>query len=192
MACCEKWIETGYLLFAQDGAHGLQIERIARILKLNKSGFYHYFGTLEVFHDRLMSHHIKCVELFAADIKQNQYFVPDFLHSLLRHKITATVHVQLKRNNNNLNHSVVIKSDQLIDLAILPIWIKHIGMLRNDSLAYHYWGWVRDGFYTRINLENYCYPHLLEYASDVKEVVAQMLALGSAKKLELLTINGAV
>ena len=43
------WTEEGYRLFAKEGLDGIQVERLARILSLNKSGFYHYFGDLEGF-----------------------------------------------------------------------------------------------------------------------------------------------
>jgi AcrR family transcriptional regulator len=41
------WTEVGYALFAEEGLDGIQVERLARILKLNKSGFYHYFRDLD-------------------------------------------------------------------------------------------------------------------------------------------------
>ena len=43
------WTEEGYCLFAKEGLHGIQVERLARILGLNKSEFYHYFGDIEGF-----------------------------------------------------------------------------------------------------------------------------------------------
>ena len=38
----QKWIEAGYERFAHEGPHGIQVERLARIIGVNKSGFYHY------------------------------------------------------------------------------------------------------------------------------------------------------
>ncbi len=40
----EKWIKAGYALLATDEIDGINIERLARALNVNKSGFYHYFG----------------------------------------------------------------------------------------------------------------------------------------------------
>jgi AcrR family transcriptional regulator len=51
------WIENGYALFAQDGLDGIQVERLAKMVSLNKSGFYHYFGDRESFLEELMKHH---------------------------------------------------------------------------------------------------------------------------------------
>ena len=58
------WTEVGYDLFAHEGLDGIQVERLARILQLNKSGFYHYFGDLEGF----------CMELFALHKKSCAVF----------------------------------------------------------------------------------------------------------------------
>ena len=48
------WTEAGYKLFAEEGLEGIQVERLARILQLNKSGFYHYFGDLDGYCEELI------------------------------------------------------------------------------------------------------------------------------------------
>jgi AcrR family transcriptional regulator len=50
----DSWLSSGYELFAQEGPDGIQVERLARILNLNKSDFYHYFGEIENFLLELM------------------------------------------------------------------------------------------------------------------------------------------
>jgi AcrR family transcriptional regulator len=45
------WIKAGYKLLGTEGMDGIKVERLARILDLNKSGFYHYFGTMEFYED---------------------------------------------------------------------------------------------------------------------------------------------
>ena len=40
----QRWMNEGYDLFAREGPEGIQVERLARVLGLNKSGFYHHFG----------------------------------------------------------------------------------------------------------------------------------------------------
>ncbi|HMG91387.1 MAG TPA: helix-turn-helix domain-containing protein [Chryseolinea sp.] len=45
----EIWLKAGYKLLGREGMEGVKIERIARVLNLNKSGFYYYFKTMEGF-----------------------------------------------------------------------------------------------------------------------------------------------
>ena len=53
------WTEVGYNLFAEEGIEGIQVERLARILQLNKSGFYHYFGDIDGYCEELINLHKK-------------------------------------------------------------------------------------------------------------------------------------
>jgi hypothetical protein len=39
----QGWLDVGYKIFAHEGPEGIQVERLARILGVNKSGFYHFF-----------------------------------------------------------------------------------------------------------------------------------------------------
>mgnify|MGYP006182290595 CR=1 FL=1 len=36
----QSWIEEGYSIFSSEGPASIQVERVARNLKKNKSGFY--------------------------------------------------------------------------------------------------------------------------------------------------------
>lgn len=58
------WTEGGYKIFANEGTEGIQVERLARILNLNNSGFYHYFGDLKSFIDELLKLHEKKADFF--------------------------------------------------------------------------------------------------------------------------------
>jgi hypothetical protein len=47
---------AGYELLSTDGMEGIKVERLARNLALNKSGFYHYFKAMDVFVKSLLRH----------------------------------------------------------------------------------------------------------------------------------------
>jgi AcrR family transcriptional regulator len=171
----EKWIETGYQLFSQEGIPGIQIERMSRILGLNKSSFYHYFGTLEIFLDRLITHHHNHVELLVSDIKKADFFDPDLLNTLIQRQVTVMVQVQLKNSKSNSTLLAIGKIiEEQIDQAILPVWANYIGIPQNSGLAYKYLECVRDAFYTRISFEQFTYCFLHEFASGAKEIANQM------------------
>lgn len=53
----QLWVDVGYNLFAKEGMDGLQIERLARILQLNKSGFYHHFGDFDGYLEAISKSH---------------------------------------------------------------------------------------------------------------------------------------
>ena len=81
------WTEAGYDLFAEEGIEGIQVERLARILNLNKSGFYHYFGDLDGYCDELIKLHERKADLYLADLAKVKSIDPDYLMVLVKHKI---------------------------------------------------------------------------------------------------------
>lgn len=171
----ESWIETGYHLFAHEGLDHIQIEKMARTLLLNKSGFYHYFGTFEIFFEQLLLHHHTKIDHFVNDIRNCQNIDPDFINAMIEHKVSLMVQIHLTRNKNNTTFNCAAEhSDQKIEQAVLPIWAEHIGLLKYD-LASRYWKLVRDMFYTRVTFDNFTYSFLHRLASDAKEIVEGIL-----------------
>ena len=54
----EDWIKLGYRIFAEQGASGIIVEKMAKILKVNKSSFYWHFNTKKGFIDQLVMYWI--------------------------------------------------------------------------------------------------------------------------------------
>ena len=50
----EDWINLGYRLFSEEGASGIIVEKMAKILKVNKSSFYWHFKTKTDFIEQLI------------------------------------------------------------------------------------------------------------------------------------------
>ena len=55
IATKEDWIKLGYKTFAYQGVSGIVIEKMAKVLKVNKSSFYWYFKTKKEFIDQLIN-----------------------------------------------------------------------------------------------------------------------------------------
>src|SRR5688572_24786943 len=147
-----KWIETGYNLLAVNGPEGVHIEKMARILRANKSSFYHFFGTLEIFLDELMLHHYDKVDLVLNDCKNARSLDPEYLEQVVKHKVTFMVQVQLARHKNiPLFSKACLHVNQKMDRSILQLWNKHLGVFDNDNLSLLCLNFVRDTFYSRVS-----------------------------------------
>ncbi len=175
----EKWVDAGYQIFAQEGLEGIQIERMARILSLNKSSFYHYFGTQEIFLERMVAHHHSMADLLIADFNNAACIDPDILQAVINHKVTIMAQVQLTRHKSNPSFFAAARAlDERIDRTVLRTWKEYIGVLTNDDLAYRYCGLVRDMFYTKISFENFTFPFLRELATSAREIAEQLVKEG--------------
>ncbi len=54
----EDWIKLGYQLFSDSGETGLNVDKMSRLLKCNKSSFYWHFKTKKNFLQALIEHWI--------------------------------------------------------------------------------------------------------------------------------------
>src|SRR5690348_16960665 len=95
------WTEQGYTLYAEEGLEGIQIERLARILQLNKSGFY-YFGDMEVYCTALLKLHDEKINNFLDEVSQIKCVDPEYLLLLINNPVMVMFQIQLTREKSNL------------------------------------------------------------------------------------------
>jgi AcrR family transcriptional regulator len=166
------WINAGYELFAREGLEGLPVERMARILGLNKSGYYHYFGNLDTFLESLLRYHAVAVDSLASEISGIKQFDPEFIHTLLYHKRTVMAHLQLARNRHHpLLKACYTKTTRVIDQAVAPTWTKFIGTPDNPQCALKYFDMVRDVLFSRLQLETFNFEFIQGIVYEAKEIM---------------------
>lgn len=171
----EKWIAAGYELFAEEGPRDIRVERLARILDLNKSSFYHFFGNLDYFFQQMILYHHAQVELYIVDVKKCRDFDPDFLYTLINHKTPVLAHMQLVMNRHLPPFFEAYKQANLkTDRAILPQWSTFIGIPDQPELALQYFQQVRDMFYSRISSKTLNYEFLHALVHEAREIVLKM------------------
>jgi AcrR family transcriptional regulator len=169
------WIEAGYSQFAMNGLEGIQVERLARITHLNKSGFYHYFGDRETFLEQLMKHHYSVAITLTNEIHQVQHIDPDLFTLLIKYRTPVIAHMQLVRNRHHaLLHEHYQKVNKLVDLVVAPSWAKYLGMPDNLPLAHRYFEQARDAFYSRISYENMNEAYLREFFQEARKLVTEI------------------
>jgi AcrR family transcriptional regulator len=170
------WVEEGYKLFATEGLSGLHIEKLARQLGLNKSGFYHYFGDLESFCTDLGRLHEKKVSQFLEEAKQAQTLDPDYLNLLTTHPTMIMFQVQLTRHKGNRElYQLSEAIDARLDQALQKLWADYLGIQDKPDLVIRYFSIIRDMFYTRASLENINYEFLRGIVLEAKKVASEML-----------------
>ena len=169
------WMEQGYILFAEEGLEGIQIERLARILQLNKSGFYHYFADLEGYYEDLIKLHKQKIDRFVHDVGEAKTLDPDYLFVLIKHAPTVMFQVQLTRIKDRVSFYETSKAvDQRVNVAVHNLWGDYLDVHGNSDLALRYFHLVRDMFYTRISFKNLNYEFLHNLAAEAKLLVNQL------------------
>ena len=168
------WADAGYSLFAEEGLDGLQVERLARILQLNKSSFYHYFGDLEVYCAELLRLHEQKADIFYDEIRHIKSIDPEYFQKVVEHKVTMMFQVQLYHTKSKpAYYNLAEMIDEKEGPILQHIWNEYLGFGDNADLAVRYFIIVRDMVYRRISLQNMTAEFLREIFTEAKTVMNQ-------------------
>src|SRR6187549_2253938 len=121
------WTEQGYALFAEEGLDGLHVERLARMLHLNKSGFYHYFGDMDGYYTELLSLHKLKAELYFNELSHVKQFDPEWFNVVIQFKVPVIFHIQLLRCKNTMFNQTAEGLDQKAVGKIAELWSEYLG-----------------------------------------------------------------
>jgi len=167
----QKWINAGYQQFAMEGLDGILVERMARMLHLNKSGFYYYFGDRDYYLDQLYKFHIAQCEAMASEMRLMKSFDPDFILIIMKHKLTTLVQMQLLRFRHIESCITCYRqANQRLDKEILPGWSDFIGIQNDSALATQYLSVTRDCLYARITSGNASSDFVKSLIYEVKDI----------------------
>jgi len=163
----QEWIESGYALFAEEGSEGIQVERLARILKLNKSGFYHYFSDPEIFLITLFNHHRDQARQMALHIKQCKLLDPDYFRVVVKFKLFVLVQGKLMSRKNNLLYNEVLKeASKITNAPLLPLWRRTFFLPDNEELVLSHFSLFDNAFHAEANINNVTYEFLHQTMMD--------------------------
>lgn len=176
------WTEAGYDLFAHEGIEGIQVERLARILGLNKSGFYHYFGDLEMYMAELIKLHIKRADRYNEDLRKLTSIDPGYIKHAVDYKLEVMFNLQLVRMpDNHPYHILADQIDKTENERVANLWSNYLGVDVNSDLGTRYLDIVRATFYGRVNFKNYDIPFFRGLLEETKELINKFSDLKSEK-----------
>ncbi|GAB3223416.1 helix-turn-helix transcriptional regulator [Algoriphagus aestuariicola] len=166
------WLNLGYQLFSEEGHEGLQVERLARILGKNKSGFYHFFGDKDVFLERLMQMHVSNEERLFPELTKLQEIDGRFIELILANKETILFQTQLVKNRDvRLFQDTFVKVNKMVEQAIGQAWVRFLGV--SEAVALKYWRLIRDTFYARVTRESFHQEWVVDFVKEAKLILRE-------------------
>jgi len=172
----DTWRKTGYKLLGTEGMDGIKVERVAKILDLNKSGFYHYFGTMERYVKRLLYYHVGLATTIASEVAKCQKIDPDLLLLIVKHKAFFLVESQLlvKSRPAHLDEDVD-EAGRIVNGELLLLWRRTGDAPEDSSAALGFLNIIRHYFYARMDPENVSYEFLHELAAGTQDVLDKIV-----------------
>src|SRR5687767_10041993 len=172
----EAWVKAGYKLFGKEGIEGIKVERLARNLQLNKSGFYHYFGSMKSYLKSLLQYHVSLSESIAEEIASCENFDPDLLNLIIKHKAFFLVESQrLLKSKPSYFSAEVDEASKVINKKLLPLWRKETQLPEDSVAALSYLNIILHFFYARINSDNLSYQFLHSLTFETEEVLNKVM-----------------
>lgn len=172
----EAWIKAGYKLLGREGMEGIKVERLARTLQLNKSGFYHYFGSMKVYLRSLLQYHAELAKMIATEIAACENLDPDLLLLMIKHKGFFLVESQLLLKSKDAYFSAEAEeASKIINKELVPLWRKETQLPEDSAVALSYLNIILHFFYARINSDNLSYQYLHALTFETEEVLNKVV-----------------
>lgn len=180
----KSWIESGYRFFAFEGPGGLKIERISKEVGKNKSSFYHLFGNLELYTQRLLAFHFSQAKII-ADKESTAKNEKELINVIMDHRIDLLFNKQLRVHRENRDFENCFNQINQISIpAILPLWKKIIGISENTSLAQMVLTLSLENFYLQITDETLNESWLATYFATIREMIFQFKQVEKTKPID--------
>jgi AcrR family transcriptional regulator len=174
------WIEAGYNQFAAEGLEGIQVERLARITGLNKSGYYHYFGDRDSYVEKLMEHHVHLATAYTNELQQIQQFDPEYIELLIKYATPLMFSSQLVRNRQNkLIVETHARINEMIDPVLSKLFADFIGYKEHLEFSTKYYNQVRYMFHAQVTPDRINYPYLRDFLYEARELIQRAIELAA-------------
>jgi AcrR family transcriptional regulator len=171
----QRWIEAGYELFAAEGVNGILVEKIARVLDLNKSGFYHYFQTPDNFLNELFNHHRNVASQMAKETEHCQTLDPDYFKVVVKYKLCTLVQAQLDWEINNvLCNTVVEEVRETLERPLIPLWCKAFDLPDDPGLAHRHFTLFKNNFFGHSNTKTIKLELLHNMMIEARDVMQEI------------------
>jgi AcrR family transcriptional regulator len=175
----QKWIEAGYELFSVEGPDGVQVEKLARVLGLNKSGFYHHFGDREGFFSQLIQYHYRINQQFRDEVSFANNFSPDFITLVIKYRSAVLVQKQLRKFMDiPMFKDAFEKTKKLNATFIVPLWADYLKIPDNYPLSEELYTVFQDVFFMRITHENLTFKLANEIAMSFLLIISAVKRYG--------------
>lgn len=172
----QTWVKEGYAIFSSEGPSSIQIERIARNLNKNKSGFYYFFKDRDNFLECLMNEHLDRLNSLAFQIREIRQFEPEYINLTIEHREVFLFQIQLVKNREmTLFQNTLSRFNSRISAAVIPVWSDYLEV--SIAIAEKLWGMTRDALYCRASRENFTYHWLLDLVNEAKLIASPQNAL---------------
>ncbi|MBL7854078.1 MAG: TetR/AcrR family transcriptional regulator [Cyclobacteriaceae bacterium] len=171
----DRWIEIGYHQLASASPEGIHVEELSRLLDLNKSGFYYYFGTRETYFEHLANYHIRQAELLMDQLKHHLILASSFRPFFDEFKLFLLVHRQMLLSQRLPCFAAAFEKVNLVaDPILAEIWISQSALSLSSDVVAKFIALVRDAYLSNSTEQSLTWASLDEAIVNAEDLIRQL------------------
>ncbi len=186
------WIEEGYEHFALYGPKSLSINKISKEIGSPRASFYHYFGDIEVFIDKLLDKHWEISQQFCiVGAKECKKLFPDLYLLLEQYPVPLKFNRQLFLNRVNpaFNYLFLKTYNTASRAFILKLFSRQFGLHHKDQDTYNLWLTIGETWYSRLNPNDLSAVKMQQLAEDIMNSVLKFVSSDLYSKMHASPVN---
>ena len=175
----EKWLEEGYRQFALYGPDQLSINSISKAIESSRASFYHFFGDIDIFIDKLLAIHWKASDEFNALGKQQcKALFPDLYELLVQYPIPLQFSLQLfhHRHYPRFNYIYIKTYEVSAHAFALKLFADHLDLDADDKAVYNLWYTLGEAWYSRLDPNDLSVETLQHHSKEIIKSVSKFLS----------------
>lgn len=171
----DRWIEIGYHQLANTGPEGIHVEELSRLLDLNKSGFYYYFGTRETYFEHLANYHIRQAEFLMDRLKQRLILASSLPTLFDEFKLFLLVHRQMLLSQRFPCFAAAFdKVNQMAEPILADMWISHTTLSLSTDVVVKFIALVRDAYLSNSTEQSLTWASLQKEIENAESLIRQL------------------
>lgn len=177
-ASYEKWLETGYRLFAEDGPENLTVKHLAEECQLPRTNFYYHFNDKGDFIDKIIEVHLSStIELFNQELRTRFHtYIPDLYVILFDFKLGLQFAKQLFKNRDNLKYNRAYNAGVILPAEfILPKFKRFFKLDLPDKSVLILWTTLVDAWYSRLNFDNVTVDDMISLCYEIMDSILPLV-----------------
>ena len=182
----QQWIEKGYEHFALYGPENLSINKISKEIGSSRASFYHHFGDIDVFIEKLLDMHWQISQQFyLTGKKECKNYFPDLYVLLEQNPIPLKFNRQLfiNRNKPTYNYLFIKTYNEASKAFTLSLFSEQFG-LKNNEETNNLWITVGESWYLRLDTNDLSAEKMQQTAKDIMNSILKFVSSDLYSKMQ--------
>ena len=173
-----KWLESAYVLFAEEGPQKFSIKALAKQCELPRTNFYYYFDNKEDLINKLIELHFETTaHIFNIELENRLHsFIPDLYVILFEFKTGLQFARQLFLNREDPAYNKAYKQSVLLSTdLIVPKFIEFFKINLPLETVKPLWYTLSDSWYSKLDFDNYSVDSLCELSYETIDTILPLI-----------------